>query len=77
MERLVPVALGLADHPVPSCADPAGLYVDFVDRIYAAGSNARSAKGLSGLLKAAAPLKGLINIESRLTAEVNHALSKV
>jgi len=75
MEKLVPAALGLADHPVPNCADPAGLYVDFVDRIYAAGSNARSAKGLSGLLKAAAPLKGLQVIESRLTAEVNHALT--
>jgi hypothetical protein len=76
MKKLMPAALVLADHPMPHCADPAALYAEYLDRIYLAGSNARSAKGLSGLLKAAAPLKGLKNIESRLTAEANHALAK-
>jgi hypothetical protein len=76
LEKLVPVALGLAHHPVPKCADTAGLYIKFVGRIVEAGYYARSAKGLSGLLKVAAPLKGLKTIKSRLTAEVNHAIAK-
>ena len=76
MKKLMPAAMVLAADAMPHCADPAGLYAEYVTRIYAAGYNARSAKGLSGLLKAAAPLKGLRNIESRLTAEVNHALGK-
>jgi hypothetical protein len=61
---------------MPHCADPAGLYAEFVNRIYAAGDDARSAKGLSGLLKSTVPLKGLKTIESRLTVEVNRALAK-
>ena len=76
MRKLMPAALVLAGDPVPRCADPAGLYAEYVTRIYAAGYDARSATGLSGLLRAAAPLKGLNNIESRLTAEVDHALSR-
>lgn len=76
MRKLMPAAVVLAGDPVPRCADPGGLYAEYVTRIYAAGDDARSAKGLSGLLKAAAPLKGLKTIESRLAAEVNHALSR-
>jgi hypothetical protein len=76
MKQLMPAALILADDAMPHCADPAGLYAEYVTTIYAAGYKARSAKGLSGLLKAAVPLKGLTNLESRLTAEVNHALAK-
>ena len=72
----MPAALVLARDPVPHCADPAGLYAEYITRIYAAGSDASSAKGLSELMKAAAPLKGLKAIESRLTAEVNRALAK-
>jgi hypothetical protein len=63
MQKLMPAAVALADDPTPHCADPAGLYAEYLMRIYMAGDNARSAKGLSGLLKAAAPLKGLKNIE--------------
>lgn len=74
--KLMPAALVLARDPVPHCADPAGLYAEYITRIYAAGSDASSAKGLSELMKAAAPLKGLKAIESRLTAEVNRALAK-
>jgi hypothetical protein len=76
MKKLIPAVMVLASDPMPHCADPAGLYIEYVNMIYAAGSNASSAKGLSGLLKAAAPLKGLKAIESGLTAEVNRALAK-
>jgi hypothetical protein len=41
-----------------------------------AGNNASSAQGISALLKAAAPLKGLKTIESRLAAEANLAVAK-
>jgi hypothetical protein len=76
MKKLMPAALVLAADAVPHCADPAGIYAEYVTRIYVAGSSARSAKGLNGLLKAAAPLKGLKKIESRLTVEVHHALAR-
>ena len=77
MKKLMPaaVASGLAG-PIPHCADPGNLYQEYVTGIYAAGYNARSAKGLSGLLRAAAPLKGLKNIESQLAAEVSRAVAK-
>ena len=75
VQGLKPAALVLAGDPVPHCADPAGLYTQYVNRIYTAGSDARTAKGLSGLLKATAPLKGLTTVESRLAAEANRALA--
>ena len=75
-QGLKPAALVLAGDPVPHCADPAGLYAQYVNRIYTAGSDARTAKGLSGLLTATAPLKGLKTMESRLAAEANRALAK-
>ena len=76
MQKLMPAAVALAYDPVPYCADPARLYSNYFVRIYTAGQNERSARGLSGLLKAAAPLKGLTTIESQLTAEANRALAK-
>ncbi len=76
MTKLKPTAMVLADYPMPHCADPAGLYAELVNQVYAAGSGARSARGLSGLLKAAAPLEGLKTIESRLTAEAGRALAR-
>jgi hypothetical protein len=77
MKKLMPaaVAAGLAG-PTPHCADPRDLYDKYVTAIYVAGHNARSAKGLSGLLKAAAPLKGLKHIETRLTAEEKRAVAE-
>ena len=62
--------------PPPQCADPDGLYGEYVTAVYVAGRNARSAKGISGLLKAAAPLKGLKTMESRLAAEAARAMAK-
>lgn len=76
MKELVPAALAMADHPMPHCADPAGLYAKFVTRIYSAGHNARSAEGLSALLRAAAPLKGVKEIGHQLTAEINRTVGK-
>ncbi len=75
MKKLVPAAEAATQESPPQCADPEGLYSEFVTTVYAAGHNARSAKGLSSLLKAAAPLKGLKTLESRLAAEANQALA--
>jgi hypothetical protein len=76
MKLMPAAAAATAAGGIPRCADPARLYSEYVYGIYAAGQDARSARGLSGLLKAAAPLKGLTTIESQLTAEANRALAK-
>ena len=60
----------------PRCADPENLFSEYVTAVYVAGDNARSARGISGLLKAAAPLKGLKTIESKLAAEAARAMAK-
>lgn len=75
LNKLVPVALAAAEDSPPHCADPAALYSEYVTTVYEAGDNARSARGISGLLKAAAPLKGLTGMESRLAAEANRTLA--
>lgn len=75
IQKLTPASLALAKYPIPVCADPAQLYIGLVERIAQAGYDARSAAGLTSLLKAAAPLKGLRATETRLTAEVNRALA--
>jgi hypothetical protein len=75
MKEMVPAALTMANHPIPRCADPAGLYAEFVIRIYRVGDNARSAQGFSALLRAAAPLRGLKRIEHQLTAEINRTVT--
>ena len=76
LNKLMPAALAAALAGPPVCADPADLYLDYVIAIYDAGNNARSAVGISGLLKAAAPLKGLKALESRLAAEASRATAK-
>jgi len=77
MRQLMPAAMAAANaYVIPRCADPHGFYSDYITGSYEAGYAARSAKGLSGLWKAAEPLKGLTNLESRLTAEVNRAVAK-
>ena len=75
MKKLVPIAVAATQDSPPQCADPEGLYSEYLTTVYAAGRNARSAKGISGLLQAAAPLKGLKTMESRLAAEANRALA--
>ena len=58
MKEFVPAVLALARRPMPRCADPSGHYAQFLLRIVEAGNNARSAEGLGGLRRSAAPLKG-------------------
>jgi hypothetical protein len=76
LKKLVPAALAAAQAPPPRCADPGGLYSEYVTAVYEAGDNARAAEGTGGLLKAAAGLKGLKTIESQLAAEANRATAK-
>jgi hypothetical protein len=74
LKRLSPAALALASEPMPRCADPGAIYAGFVLRIYQAGHDAGAARGLSGLLRAAAQLDGARKIERQLTAEVSRSL---
>jgi hypothetical protein len=76
LKRLIPAALAAAQFPPPRCVDPDGLYGDYVSTVYEAGYNALSAQGISNLVKAAAPLKGLKTIDSQLAAEANRAMAK-
>jgi len=76
LKKLVPAAVAAAPAGPPPCGDPADLYSEYVTAVYEAGYNARSAQGISGLLKAAVPLKGLKTMESGLAAEANRVLAK-
>lgn len=76
LKRLMPAAVVAAQAPPPRCADPDRLYAEYVTTVYEIGFNARSAQGISSLLKAAAPLKGLQTIDSQLAAEGNRVLAK-
>jgi hypothetical protein len=77
MNKLMPAVVGNGNiYPPPHCADPSGLYGDYVNGIFNAGYEARTAKGLSGLQKAATQLDGLKNIQSQLAAEANRVLAK-
>jgi hypothetical protein len=76
MRRLMPDAVALAYRPLPRCADPAGINLALVPRSYAAGHKARSASGLSGLLRAVAMLKGVPDMEHQLTAEAARVTGK-
>lgn len=77
MKKRVPAVLANGNpDPVPRCADPADRYVEYLTVIYTAGNNARAARGLGGLLKAAAPLNRLRDIEVQLDAEADRALAK-
>lgn len=77
LKKLMPaaVATGLAD-ALPHCADPGSLYAGYLTQAYSAGYNARKAKGLAGLLAAAAPLRDLRVMQSRLDAEVHRVLAQ-
>ena len=66
LKRLMPAALVAAQAPPPRCKDPGSLYSEYVTTVYEAGSNARSAQGISSLLTAAAPLRGLKTIDSQM-----------
>ena len=74
LKKLVPAVLASAEFPSPRCVDPEDLYSEYVTAVYVAGDTASRAKETSGLLKAAAPLKGLKTIEAQMAAEVNRAI---
>lgn len=56
---------------IPKCADPGGYYAKWLDRFAAAGANARSQGGVSGLELAAAPMQGAPRLRRKLNAELN------
>jgi hypothetical protein len=74
MSPLMRTAILLARQPIPRCADVRGIYLGFVAGIYRAGHDARSATGLSGLLRAAAVLAKTAKVQAQLAAEIRGAL---
>jgi hypothetical protein len=70
--KLMPaaVAAGIGG-AVPACADPSGLYTQYVSAVYQSGHDARRAHGVSGLRRATAPLRSLGPVETRLAAEIS------
>jgi hypothetical protein len=76
LKRLMPAAVVAAQSRPPRCADPEHLYIEYVTTVYEAGYDAHSAHGISNLLTAAAPLRGLKEIDSRLAAEVDRATAR-
>ena len=56
--------------PAPACADPYGYWKQILARIKAAGDNAGTASGLTGLILAEAPLKDVPALEKKLNAEL-------
>lgn len=73
LRKLMPAALAAAQAPPPRCADPGGLYSEYVTTVYTAGDHAHSAAGTASLLHVAAPLTGLKTIQSQLAAEATRA----
>jgi len=63
-------AVVLLRYPMPACADPHGYWNSILDRIRAAGDNAGTSSGLSGLLLAEVPLKDVPSFEKKLDAEL-------
>jgi hypothetical protein len=78
MGQLMPAALAAAAAGgMPHCADPGGLYPDYIVDVYEAGDQASSARGLADLVKAAAPLRDLPSIDSQLRAEVRRVMAGI
>ena len=63
-------AAAMENHPAPVCADPHGYWKQILVRLRAAGDNAGTANGLTGLLLAEAPLKAIPSLEKKLAAEL-------
>ena len=76
LERAGRAASRMETVPPPKCSDPKGLYATVMARVKASGDNARSASGLTGLLLAEAPLKGLPKIEKKLGRELDGTVGK-
>jgi hypothetical protein len=69
-------AAAMKADPPPACADPAGYYGKMLARVKAAGDNARSASGLTGIILATAPLKSVPGIEAKLNTELDKTVGK-
>jgi hypothetical protein len=63
-------AKALRANPIPACADPKGYWPRFLSLLQASGDNARTASGLFGLVAAEAPLKKIVPVENKLSAEL-------
>ena len=63
-------ATALRRYPMPACADPHGYWNAVLARIKAAGDNAGTSSGLSGILVAEAPLQSVPALENKLDAEL-------
>jgi hypothetical protein len=63
-------ARSLKAYPMPVCADPSGDWAKMLGYIQAAGDNASTSSGLSGLVLAMAPLEKVKGVENKLTAEL-------
>jgi hypothetical protein len=63
-------ATAMENHPAPACADPHGYWKQIFARLRAAGDNAGTAGGLTGLLLAEAPLKAIPGLEKKLAVEL-------
>jgi hypothetical protein len=63
-------AARLGAFPVPACADPGGYLAAVLTDVRTAAANADTANGLSGLVTALVPLKGVPGLESHFTAEL-------
>jgi hypothetical protein len=71
LERQGKAAKGMEAVAIPECADPKGYYAQWLDRFIAAGDNARSQGGLSGLELELEPMKGAPALRRKLNAELN------
>lgn len=76
LEKAGKAASRMAAVQPPKCSDPNGYYAAVMARVKASGDNARSASGLTGLLLAEAPLKGVTKIEKKLDRELNRTVGK-
>ena len=63
----------LAPYPVPACADPSGNFAAILARVRAAATSVATARGLSAVTQALAPLKGVPALEAAFTSEVKLA----
>jgi hypothetical protein len=64
-------AAALDAYPMPACADPKGYWAQILGYVQAAGDNAGTSSGLSGLILAMAPLQKIQGVQAKLTAELD------
>jgi hypothetical protein len=70
LERSGRAAATVEAFPIPGCADPGGYYGKWLDRVKAAGDDARAIGGLEGIEAANAPLKAARGLRHKLDAEL-------